>query len=81
MYSACDGSVDLSHAVGREEHDSLIVLQGSQEHTDEGISVDIADCTLLKENIRLIQKEERIPLRRPLKDKRKSFFKFCSGSA
>ncbi len=54
MYSAYNGIIDLFYTVGREEHNPLVILQGSHEHTDEGISVNIADWTLLEENIRLI---------------------------
>ena len=33
----------ICHPVGCEEHDRLVGLQGSQEHTDEGITVDVAN--------------------------------------
>ena len=43
VYPAGNGRIDLFHSVCCEEHDPLVILQGTQEHTDEGISVDIAD--------------------------------------
>jgi hypothetical protein len=43
MDLACNGIIDLLYSVGCKEHDPLIILQGPQEHIDEGISVDIAD--------------------------------------
>ena len=54
VYSACDGIIDLFYPVGRKEHDPLLILEGSEEHTNEGISVDVADGALLEKKIRLV---------------------------
>ena len=43
MDPASDGVIDLPYPVRGEEHYSLIVFQGPQEHTVERVSMAILD--------------------------------------
>lgn len=53
--------VNCSHTVGSEEQKTVVILENSEEHRDQGVSLHVVLGTLRQEDVGLIQEKNTVP--------------------
>jgi hypothetical protein len=61
MDARTEGRIELLHAVGRQEHDALEVLQGAQEDRHKRVSVEFAYGSFGEEQIGFVEEDNGFP--------------------
>ena len=62
MNPRLERSVEGLYTVRREEQDALGVLQNAEEDRDQFVSLELMQRALLKEDVRLVQEQDCVPL-------------------
>ena len=76
MNTRLKGGVKSLYAIRSQEHDTLVVLEQTQEDGDEFVALHRVARALFEENIALVEKQNGSPLRGYLEDAAEIAFGF-----
>lgn len=61
MDAGLEGVIEGFDAVGGEEEDALEVFKEAEEDGDEGVAVDVLDCSFFEKDVCFVEKEDGAP--------------------
>lgn len=61
MYPRLERRIDATHAIGRQEQDTSVVIQAAEEDARDGIAAQVCFVALGEEDVGLVEQEDAVP--------------------